>query len=333
MPMRIGWGASTHWRRMTLMCVFAVAAVSCDDDFRECAEPGAELMLAPLRLSETGLYSDITSETLSPDVLRYTPQFALWSDGADKRRFAWLPPGTTINNGDPDAWQLPVGTKLWKELGRDGVRAETRYLERVGDDADAWLMVAYVWNETGTEAVRAEAGRNDVLGTSHDVPRAADCAGCHAGRPGRVLGFSAVQLAAPARAGEIDLRWLSDRGQLTHPLSRTPQLAGPAAQVEGLGYLHANCSHCHNQDRPASDGPRCYDPHRDFDFLLRVGDHRVQDTAAYHTADDVLSFGDPNSSRVLRRMSTRASSRMPPLATEQVDTLGVAQVRALVESL
>ena len=39
---------------------------------------------------------------------------------------------------------------------------------------------------------------------------------------------------------------------------------GDALDQEALGYLHANCSHCHNQDRPESDGARCYDPRNDF---------------------------------------------------------------------
>src|ERR1043165_4284096 len=52
--------------------------------------------LLPNRLADTGLFADAATETIAPDVLAYTPQFGLWSDGADKRRWAWLPPGAPI---------------------------------------------------------------------------------------------------------------------------------------------------------------------------------------------------------------------------------------------
>src|SRR5262245_7866666 len=70
---------------------------------------------APQRLSETGLFADIGRETLAPGVVAYAPRFQLWSDGAEKRRWLWLPPGTRIDTSDMDSWVFPVGTKLWKE--------------------------------------------------------------------------------------------------------------------------------------------------------------------------------------------------------------------------
>src|SRR5688572_13616865 len=80
----------------------------------------------PERLSASGLYSGPATESLAPDVRSFRPRFELWSDGASKRRFIWLPPGTQIETSDMDEWQFPVGTKLWKEFTRDGVRVETR---------------------------------------------------------------------------------------------------------------------------------------------------------------------------------------------------------------
>ena len=40
----------------------------------------------PALLSATGLYQSIAAKTLAPGVLPFTPQFPLWSDGAEKRR-------------------------------------------------------------------------------------------------------------------------------------------------------------------------------------------------------------------------------------------------------
>ncbi len=98
----------------------------------------ADTELAPLpgRLSQTGLYRAGSSTEIAPDHLPYAPQYPLWSDGASKRRWIWLPPGTQIDASDPDRWQFPIGTRFWKEFSF-GERTETRYLERLSDARSA----------------------------------------------------------------------------------------------------------------------------------------------------------------------------------------------------
>src|SRR5262249_30960643 len=91
----------------------------------------AALAAAPLpeHLRDTGLYARGGGEEIAPDVLAFSPQYPLWSDGAEKRRWIRLPPGTRIDARDPDRWVFPVGTRLWKEFSL-GRRLETRMLER-----------------------------------------------------------------------------------------------------------------------------------------------------------------------------------------------------------
>ena len=81
-------------------------------------------------LSATGLYVDTKKGDLAPDVREYQPQYTLWSDGATKRRWLYLPPGTKIDTSDMDFWLYPVGTKAWKEFSRDGKRLETRLMHK-----------------------------------------------------------------------------------------------------------------------------------------------------------------------------------------------------------
>jgi hypothetical protein len=80
----------------------------------------------PQTLQETGLYSDFETLEVDPDHLAFSPQYPLWTDGAGKRRWISLPPGTTIDGSDPDAWRFPVGTRFWKEFSFNGQRVETR---------------------------------------------------------------------------------------------------------------------------------------------------------------------------------------------------------------
>ena len=93
-------------------------------------------------------------------------------------------------------------------------------------------------------SVFAEDGMRNVLGTDHDVPSALDCWSCHKGQPGSVLGFSALQLAHEG-PGALDA--IVRAGLLTDPPpDLDPRPPGDPETSRALGYLHANCGHCHN---------------------------------------------------------------------------------------
>lgn len=288
----------------------------------------------PARLSETGLYADITTGELAPGVVPYRPRFPLWSDGSEKQRWIRLPAGQQIDSSNIDDWIFPTGTKLWKQFSVAGVRVETRLLEKRGPSDADWSALAYVWDATEQEANAAPLGEVDAHQTDHDVPAAGECAACHGGRRSFVLGFSAVQLAHTE--GELDLAGLTERGWLTDAPSRDPVIPGSAVEVAALGYLHANCSHCHNQTRPPRSGARCYDPKNDYDFSLEVGAlDSVEATATYRkVVGHAVTRGDPDDSKLYELMSSRGMFRqMPPLATEKVDESAVANIRAWIEGL
>lgn len=117
------------------------------------------------RLSETGLYRDLASFTLAAGVVEFRPAYALWSDGADKRRFIALPAGAAIDTRDMDHWQFPVGTRFWKEFSRDGRRLETRLIERTGPGNEDYWMGAFLWDEDGKDATFVREGAANVHAT------------------------------------------------------------------------------------------------------------------------------------------------------------------------
>jgi hypothetical protein len=321
--------------KIALVMTSLLLAQGCSS-IRECSELPQEHTpsLAPQRLSETGLY--MRAEVLAPGVRAYRPQFELWTDGAAKRRWIYLPPDTKIDTSDMDAWRFPEGTKLWKELSRDGVRVETRLLHKFGADDGDWVAVAYVWDREKGDAFATPNGAEDVNGTQHDVPAARQCMGCHGGRASRVLGFDAIQLAHAAPDDDASLERLVDEGRLTRAPAASPSVPGDATTRAALGYLHANCAHCHNQQRPASD-VRCFDPRKNFDLSLRV-DHltTAQATPVYTTAlDSVVVPGDPDASLMIRRFTHDSifRPRMPRLGTEVTDPDGERILRAWIATL
>ena len=245
---------------MRSACLLAILACACGDNAREA--PDAALADAPPRvlspdadplepptLAGTGLCLDAACTQISPDVRAYTPNFVLWADTSTKQRWIYLPPGTQIDTSDMDHWVFPQGTKIWKEFTRGGHRVETRYIAKIGpgNTFRDWFYVSYAWNSLEDVTIAVPFGLQDALSTGADIPARSACFGCHENLPPtRVLGFGAIQLDHPAAPGEIALQDLIDQGLLTNPPSGHFALPGTSDEQAALGYLHANCGHCHN---------------------------------------------------------------------------------------
>jgi hypothetical protein len=280
-----------------------------------------------LHLSQLGLYRDIEQKTLAPDLIAFEPRYGLWSDGAAKRRWLRLPEGKKIDNSDPDHWQFPVGTVLFKEFSRAGKRLETRVIARVGEAPEATFMGTFLWQDDERDALLVRDGEENVRETDHDLPSQKSCHSCHNPEPGRVLGFSAVQQA------ELPTDLLT---QAQHAYV----IPGPPESARGLGYLHANCGHCHN--------PHGF-PSRETSMVLRlsVADVEAGQTTIERETVGVpldnftatslrlrVSAGDPDQSALIARMSERGTdAAMPTLGTKHVDAAGVESVRAWIASL
>lgn len=299
------------------------------------------ITVAPPTLAETGLYANPGSTTLASYIRTFEPKYKLWSDGADKQRFAYLPEcGAQIDSSDMDSWEVPVGARFWKEFKRDGVLVETRFYIRTGPSKNDYTFATYEWDGNGN-ANRVAGPVTDVLGTGHDIPNEGQCQVCH--KPSwRVLGFSAIQLSHNL-PGET-IASLSSEGLLTNPLPGGVTVPGDATSEPALGYLHANCGNCHNEfagSAPVTLRTR-----------LRSTDATVDATDTYTTAINVpttnfpcgagnvaggcdrVEPGDPAGSAVHLRMGSRAlAAQMPPIATELVDDAGLAAIDAWISAL
>jgi hypothetical protein len=314
------------------------------------ALPQAASPVPPRSLQETGLYSDFETRQVDPQHLSFSPQYPLWTDGATKRRWISLPPGTAIDGSDPDAWKFPVGTRFWKEFSFGGQPIETRFLERQADGQ--WLYAAYAWSSDGRGAeLVSEKGKRGAVplgnGRSHTIPSVNDCKACHQGGRTEVLGFSTLQLspdrdplALHSEASDTNLHSLVERGFLVglpkHLLDAPPRIAGSATQRSALGYLHGNCGHCHNEKGSLANLGL---------FLRQTSEAAVQGAIAStfnqpvrksapgQSPDAVMRIlpGRPDQSALVQRVSSRYSAlQMPPLGTELIDKEAVALLRSWI---
>ncbi len=293
----------------------------------------------PLLLSETGLYADVIAETLADGVRPFQPRYVLWSDGATKDRHIWLPPCEQIDNSDQDQWSFPIGTRVWKTFTRDGIRIETRLIMRWGPGPKDYFFSVYLWRDDGTDADYVQYGVSNAKGTAHDVPAIDNCEACHGHLPEPYLGVSAIMLTHQLPG--VNITDLSNEGLLTVPAPAGFEIPGNATIREALGYVHANCSNCHNEtaDTVVFDTP--------FSLRTSVGDATPQDTGAYRTAvaqpvtkfvhpDCLLRIDprSPTSSCVYVRMGIRGgTSQMPVIGTKIVDPVGLAAVRDWINAL
>jgi len=310
---------------------------------------------APARLSETGLYD--REGHVDPRNLAFSPQYPLWTDGARKSRWIYLPEGARLDVSDIDAWRFPTGTKLWKEFAWAGHPVETRFIWKATDTS--WVFATYVWSESASDALLAppEGLPKHVEiapGKRHSIPGVADCRSCHESAPAVVLGFSALQLSddrdslaphrEPVPPGGVTLRTLVESGRLeparTDLIANPPRIRAknPTARA-AMGYLAANCGGCHNSSGPlarlgmnllhnATGEPQAPE--------LSVLDSRGRFVVPGIPPDSsrLVAPGAPERSAVLYRMgSRRPSSQMPPLGTVLVDDEAVALVRSWIASL
>jgi hypothetical protein len=280
------------------------------------------------------LFAAGSSGTLAPGVQAYSARYVLYADDADKERWFYLPPDTQIDSSNMDSWTFPVGTKAWKLFTREGKKLETRLLWK---SETGWQRVAYAWNDAETEAVAAPDGAQNVRATTHDIPNRTACNSCHSGLPDRLLGVSAIQLSHSG-AG-MTLATLIADGKLTAPPA-APFTLPDDTEWNALGYMHANCGHCHNPLAEAYD-------RLDLDLWLRVSQlGNVTLTESYKTTvgkmlTDTASAltlrvapGEPAMSGLIERMELRGSDQaMPPIASEQVDATGAGAVRAWIDDL
>ena len=311
---------------------------------------------APQRLLDTGLYA--APGVIASGVRRFSPQYALWSDGAAKRRWVYLPAGGVIDDSDPNAWQLPVGTRFWKQFDFNGRKVETRMLWRAA--RDRWVFASYQWNADGTDATLAPIdgmpGAVDIApGKQHTIPSVNDCAACHgAQRPGP-LGFNALQLSPdrdpnaihgePLASDMVTLRTLIDEGRLKESgaalLANPPRIRTADAQTRtALGYLVANCGGCHNgRGEIAALGPTLK-----YDELLKDADRVARAMVGHPTKWQVPGMPEGQSllihptaiekSALLVRMRSRSPlSQMPPLGTVVRDAEAVAALSAWAASV
>ncbi|MBT8100252.1 MAG: PQQ-dependent sugar dehydrogenase [Gammaproteobacteria bacterium] len=297
----------------------------------------------PVALSASGCVSSTDATDPDSGLLPYTLNAPFWSDGASKDRYIGIPDGSSISVGNGD-FNFPNGSVIVKNFSLNGRLIETRHLMKHPDGV--WAGYTYEWNSNGTDATRVVGGKTvSIDGQDWIYPSENDCMQCHTSAAGFALGAETAQLnrdflypSTQRVANQLEtiahIGMLS--GGLPGPLASLPALADPSDTTAPLddrarAYLHTNCAQCH---RPGGPTPTDLDLRYDTalastnacDVLTQRGDLGIANAR-------VIAPGDAARSVLANRMNRRDANAMPPLASNLVDSDGVALISSWIDNL
>jgi uncharacterized repeat protein (TIGR03806 family) len=316
----------------------------------------ADLLLttdAP-RLADYGLF-DAAGQPAA-GVHPYTLNTPLFSDGAEKFRFAWLPPRTKVNYRPSGALAFPVGTVLVKRFAFPAdLRQPTKALRAVETRLlihrpAGWVALSYVEQDGGAVLKRAGAklavqfvdlaGRTQAI--DYAVPNQNQCKTCHqAGEAITPIGPTAGNLNGGLHGdGPNQLMTWAASGRLAAlPAAGWPKMARWDDTAEPLdsrarAYLAVNCGHCHSRAGFASNSGLYLVPEETDPAHLGVLKRPVAAGRGSGGHEFSILPGQPDKSILLHRMeSSEPGIMMPQFGRALAHAEGIALIRAWIAAM
>ena len=286
----------------------------------------------PQTLSEYGFFVSEAQQIPAATVTPYRLNTPLWSDGAEKLRFVYIPPGLQAKSKGDGLLDLPVGAALIKTFKMSGKLIETRVLLH---RADGWVALPYVWDAGQREARLTLGGKRIALTgpggqpLSYAVPNKNQCKECH-GVAGvvtpigpKAYNLAPAWLAALQKAGKLDhVPAVAKRIPLWEDRTRAD------AALAARGYLDVNCAHCHNPTGAASNSGLYLGWLERDPIKLGIGKRPVAAGRGSGNLDFDVVPGDPAHSILYYRMaSLEGGIAMPELGRGALDPAGLAAVQ------
>lgn len=291
-------------------------------------------------------------------VLPYEPISALFSDYALKKRFVWMPSGSSATyQEDGQLLNFPNGTVLIKTFYYENVVPdggtkiiETRLLIK---KQEGWIMADYIWNEDQTEAsFNLDGGFHPITWlengeekfSNYRIPSDSECFTCHKSFDENMpIGVKPQNLNSSYNFSDGNMnqleKWM-EMGYLDNSLPSSINTvvdyndASQPLELRVRSYFDINCASCH------SDGGHCdyrslrleFEKTTDPDNL---GICFTPDTPLGELPNGkVIDPGNAENSVLYFRLNTNFEEyRMPLLGRTILHEEGVALVEEWINSL
>ncbi|BDS07685.1 hypothetical protein NT6N_27250 [Oceaniferula spumae] len=295
---------------------------------------------APLTLSATGAFSNLSNLTPAAGIYAYDINHPFWSDFATKRRWFSIPQlSDTVGYSDSVPWAFPTGQVWIKHFDLEmerGNAASSRPLETrfIVKTTGGIYGLTYRWRADGSDADLVGSngldedltiidGGNPVTQT-WNYPSRTDCLSCHTPDAGHALSFNVRQLNRSGALGGDQLACLAASGFLDSTPAPSKSLpAHPALNDSQVSresrirtYLEVNCAMCHRGS--ASTVPGNFDARITTKTdLAEIINGMLVDNLG-NGSNRFIVPNDLTHSVVLKRLDGSAG-RMPPLASNETD--------------
>jgi len=295
----------------------------------------------PRTLAEFGFFADPAGRSPNAGLVAYELNTPLWSDGADKLRYIYVPEGSTITADGEGLLRFPVGSALIKTFAFGEGEAQ-RFIETrvLLHRADGWVALPYRWNADQSEAQLALAGARVPVTTaagaqiSYRVPNKNQCKTCHSKDEAVLpIGPKARNLSPELMDELVAIGRMDERPAAVRTL---PVWGDDSAPTQALAraYLDVNCAHCHQPGGGASNSGldlrwEQEDPHA-------IGIDKPPVAAGRGSGGHAVSIapGDPDASILVFRMaSSEPGIAMPELGRSTTDHRAVAVMREWIAGM
>jgi len=325
----------------------------------------------PQLLSQTGIFTDLSTLDVVDGFVPYELYESFWSDGALKRRWIAVPNNDGVHSGpteqidysEYDDWDFPPGTVIVKHFDLridDNDPNITRKVETrisVVDENGEMYYLTYNWNEAETDAVLQVSTLNEVVdiatvggGTRTQTwhyPSNSECIACHNTANKGALGLKTRYLNTDYTYAETgitanQLVTLSHLGILDQSVtdSDTPDIitnkalddANATLNEKARSYMDLNCAYCHRHDTDnRADFDLRYYNNLDATELLSSG---ILSPLGVDPDEAILYPGDASKSILFHRMnSVDPAIMMPPLSKTIVDQPAVDLIEQWINQL
>lgn len=290
----------------------------------------------PRQLSDYRFFADMEAQQPIPRVWPYRLNMPLYSDGADKLRFVYLPEGTSLSEEGEGLLQFPVGSALIKTFAF-GEGAERRLIETrvLLHRAEGWVALPYRWNDEQTDATLVLAGGRLDLTTpageaiSYRIPNKNQCKECH--------GLEGAVTPIGPKARNLANEWLVSMGLAPAGADTMPlweERGSADVTLAARAYLDVNCAHCHRPGAAASNSGLDLRWEQDDPVKLGVLKRPVAAGRGSGGLEFDILPGHPEKSIITYRMGSKeAGVAMPELGKSTVHPEGLALVERWIREM